>query len=254
MTTARRDFKTSGVVLRKTPYKETSLILEVFTQHLGRVSVIAKGARREKQEQSGLLDLLNELELVLHKSPQSKWFILTSAKLIHSWYRDIDFNNGLLLQACIEVFRQLEIQREDNVILYDLMIRYFQYIHKQRKNGIAVFWRFILRILNIYGIDIDIDLCQKCGNRGKKFIAFYPQKNGFICQDCYLPAYDDATLRISPASAGVFATIMQIGNVLDEIEISSETIKQLNRIFLIHLSEHFHQNFHLKSLELYSNQ
>ncbi|KQC02897.1 MAG: hypothetical protein APR54_09965 [Candidatus Cloacimonas sp. SDB] len=253
MTVSRRDFKTEGIVLRKTPFKETSYILEIFTKHLGRISVIAKGVRKEKQAQSGLLDLLNELELVLHKSPQSNWFILSSARLLRSWLRDIDFNNGLLLQAGIEVYRQLEIQREDNLILYDLLLKYFRYIQRKRKNGIAVFWRFLLRIFNIYGIDIDVHSCVECNTSEAEFIAFYPQKNGFICKNCYLPAHYDSTLRISEKTAKVFSNIMFIGNVLEDIEISNESVKELNNIFLLHLAEHFRQNFHLKSLELYSN-
>jgi len=227
--------------------------LEVFTQHLGKISIIAKGVRKEKQPVSGLLDILNEVELVLHKSPGSKWFILVSAKLVRSWYMGIDFNNGLLLQACIEVFRQLEIQKEDNMILYDLMIKYFQYINKKRKNGVAVFWRFLLRILNIYGIDIDITKCTKCDKQNVIFAAFYPQKNGFLCNDCLLPALNNTTLKISPETAEIFSKIMFIGNVLEDIEISQLSINQLNKIFLLHLSEHFQQNFHLKSMELYTN-
>ena len=76
MAITRRDFKTSGVVLRKIPYKETSLIIELFTPHLGKISVIAKGARREKRSDSGLLDLLNELDLVLHKNPNPDYSFL----------------------------------------------------------------------------------------------------------------------------------------------------------------------------------
>ncbi len=253
MTAARRDFKTSGVVLRKTPFKETSLIVELFTQHLGRISVIAKGVRKEKKAEGGLLDILNELDLVLHKNPQSSMFIVVSAELIRSWYRDIDFNNGLLLQACIEVFRQLEMQREDILPLYDLMIKYFNYIHKKRKNGIAIFWRLLIRILNIYGIDIDVSNCIKCGRKTDDLTAFFPQKNGFICNKCYLPAYEESTLRISGKSAEVLSKIMFIGNIMEDMEISNETTSQINKIFLLHLSEHFHQNFHLKSLELYNN-
>lgn len=253
MTNPRRDYKTRGVVLRKTPYKETSLILELFTQHLGKIAVIAKGARREKRSESGLLELLNELDLVLQKNPHSTMFILVSADLIRSWYRDIDFNNNLLLQACLEVYRQLETQKEDILVLYDLMIRYFKYIHRQRKNGIAIFWRLLLRILNIYGIDIDVTQCIKCESSENRFAAFYPQKNGFICNKCYLPAYHETTLKIDPQSAEVLASISFIGNLLEDIEISDATVKLINQIFLVHLSEHFHQNFHFKSLEFYSN-
>ena len=138
-------------------------------------------------------------------------------------------------------------------MLYELMIKYFLYIHRRRKNSIAVFWRLLLRIFNIYGIDIDLKKCTKCGSSDNDFAAFYPQKNGFICNKCYLPAYAETTLKITKKSAEVLSNISFIGNLLDDIEISADTVKLINNIFLVHLAEHFHQNFHLKSLKLYSS-
>ncbi|HIC27439.1 MAG TPA: DNA repair protein RecO, partial [Gammaproteobacteria bacterium] len=39
-----------SVVLHTRPYKETSLIVDLFTRNHGRVSVIAKGAQRPKSK------------------------------------------------------------------------------------------------------------------------------------------------------------------------------------------------------------
>ena len=41
-----RVFNEPAFVLHSIPYKETSLILDVFTRQFGRVALIAKGAKR----------------------------------------------------------------------------------------------------------------------------------------------------------------------------------------------------------------
>ena len=40
--------KVDGIVVRETPYKDTSKIIEVFTKEYGIISIIAKGAKRIK--------------------------------------------------------------------------------------------------------------------------------------------------------------------------------------------------------------
>jgi DNA repair protein RecO (recombination protein O) len=45
----------SGFVLHTYPYKETSLVIEVFAREAGRVGLVARGARRPKSALRGLL-------------------------------------------------------------------------------------------------------------------------------------------------------------------------------------------------------
>ncbi len=52
-----------GFVLHYKLYRETSLILEIFTQEFGKLSVIAKGARKAKSKFSGLLQPFRMLKL-----------------------------------------------------------------------------------------------------------------------------------------------------------------------------------------------
>ena len=246
-----RDVQTTGIIFRKTPFKETSLILEVFTHELGKISVIAKGIKREKSKDLGLTEILNELELVLHKT--NEWYILKSATLIKSHLFEVDFYKNILMQAAVEIYRQLIIPEEDSKKLYELLIKYFNYLKQVNINGIAIFWRFLLRVFIISGIDLNVTSCVNCKKQEKNFMGYYPQKNGFICRNCYRPVFDSSIIKISNDVAFIFSNIYQIGNILDKIEISKSTINQINRIFLIHLSEHFHKKFHLKSIELYEN-
>jgi DNA repair protein RecO (recombination protein O) len=59
-----------AVILQQKPYRETSLLLEVFTRDHGIVSVLAKGVRKEKSKLAGLLQpfmLLNLSYLDKHE-------------------------------------------------------------------------------------------------------------------------------------------------------------------------------------------
>jgi DNA repair protein RecO (recombination protein O) len=61
--TRRRVLLEPGYVLHSYPYKETSLIIEAFTQHHGRVGLLARGARRPRSALRGVLLAFHPLRL-----------------------------------------------------------------------------------------------------------------------------------------------------------------------------------------------
>jgi len=52
-----------ALILHHRPYRETSLILEVFTQDYGVIAVIAKGVRQQKSKTAGLLQPFSQLSI-----------------------------------------------------------------------------------------------------------------------------------------------------------------------------------------------
>ncbi len=246
-----RDVITKGLIFKKIPFKESSLILEIFSNRFGKISVIAKGIRKEKNKNIGLIEVLNELELVLYKKPESQWYILKSASLIKPHLFNVKFQNNVLMQAGIEIYRQLKIPKEDYILLYDLIIKYIEYLKKVDSNGIAIFWRFLFKVFIVLGINIDIKKCIHCNHEKTNFFAYYPQKNGFICSDCYLPVFDSFIFKISEETSEIISNLNKIGAFLDKITISEKTINQINNIFLTHLSEQFNKKFYLNTLEMY---
>ncbi len=61
--TRRRVQLEPAYVLHSYPYKETSLIVEVFTRHCGRVGLLARGARRARSALRGTLLAFHPLRL-----------------------------------------------------------------------------------------------------------------------------------------------------------------------------------------------
>ena len=210
---------------------------------------MAKGARSAKSISTGHLELLNELELNLYRNPSSDWYIYKSSSPFETHMFDIKFQTGILMQAAVEVIRQIIIPVEDSQAIYQLLETYLNYIKSIDKNGIAIFWRFLLKLSRIIGIEFDISNCIECSQK-KQFFAYFPQKHGFICNDCYHPVNNEQIFKINENAADLISKLKHIGNYIDKISITKPTMKQLNRIFLTHLSEHFHKKIHLNSIEL----
>ena len=244
-----RDVKTKGIIIKKVNFRETSIILDILTPEFGVISVMVKGIRKQKSKNTGLLEILNELDLILYKNPSSEWYIYRSSQIVNAHLFNIDISTSVLMQSAVEVIRQIIIPVEDSQEIYQLLETYFEYIKTVNKNGIAIFWRFLLKLFRIIGIEIDITNCIECSQR-KQFFAYFPQKHGFICKDCYHPVNEEQVFKINENAADLISKLNNIGNYIDEIIISKPTIKQLNRIFLTHLSEHFHKKIHLNSIEL----
>ncbi|MDA3814393.1 MAG: DNA repair protein RecO, partial [Candidatus Cloacimonetes bacterium] len=174
-----RDVKTIGIIIKKVNFRETSIILDVLTPEYGVISIMAKGARSAKSKSIGHLEILNELELNLYRNPSSDWYIYKSSSLLEAHLFDINFHTGILMQAAVEIIKQIIIPVEDSQAIYKLLQTYLHYIRTVDKNGIAIFWRFLLKLFRIIGIEFDISNCVECSQR-KQFFAYFPQKHGFI--------------------------------------------------------------------------
>lgn len=66
-----------GLILRLRPFTETSLVVQWLTPGFGRISTIAKGARRPKSPFRGKLDLFYEADLSFNRSRRSELHTLS---------------------------------------------------------------------------------------------------------------------------------------------------------------------------------
>lgn len=73
--------KATGTILRVRPLTETSLIVEWLTPELGRISTVAKGARRPKSPFVGKLDLYYQCEFSFQRSRRSELHTLREIAL-----------------------------------------------------------------------------------------------------------------------------------------------------------------------------
>ncbi len=76
---------TSAFILHQRPYRETSLLLDVFSEQYGRVSLIAKGVRQKKRSQAGILQIYQPL--MLSWLGRSELQTMTTAEAVTARYQ-----------------------------------------------------------------------------------------------------------------------------------------------------------------------
>ena len=73
--------KTDAIVLRVIDFSETSCVVTLMTRDFGKITALAKGARRRKSPFEAALDLLSVCRIVFLRKTSGAMDLLTEAKL-----------------------------------------------------------------------------------------------------------------------------------------------------------------------------
>ena len=241
-----------GIVLKKIIYRDTSLILELLTKEHGKISLIAKGVRNNQNKTTGLFEIGNELKINAYKNPQNDFFIFKNGFLEKASFFEIGYPDIMLFYGALETIRQMIISEHDTIQLFELLSNYLKYQKKYRH--ITIFWRFMVSVMKIYGIGLNLRKCVICNSETTTFASFYPQKNGFICENCNHEHLYDSTIDINSRSSDLLKMLPEIANHIEDLKIDKKVAMQINYIFINHLKNIFQIKFRLKSLEGYINE
>jgi DNA repair protein RecO (recombination protein O) len=66
---ARQVTRTRALLLRRTPYREADLVVQLFTESLGSVSALARSARKSQRRFGGALEPMHTLGVRLEQAP-----------------------------------------------------------------------------------------------------------------------------------------------------------------------------------------
>lgn len=78
-----RNYKTEGIIIKRSNFSEADRILTIFTGHYGKIKVIAKGVRKITSKRGGNVELCNLAEITLHEG--RNFDILTEASVKESF-------------------------------------------------------------------------------------------------------------------------------------------------------------------------
>ena len=104
--------RASGIILRTRPLTETSLIVQWLTAEAGRISTVAKGARRPKSPFLGKLDLYYEADFLFVRARKSSLHSLREVNLRAT--RPILRTNFVALEQAARAGRRIERTTEED--------------------------------------------------------------------------------------------------------------------------------------------
>ena len=123
---------TPAILLRKTRFSDTSLIITWFTLDLGRIKTIAKGALRPKSSFAGVLDLFFDCEITIARSRKSELHTLREAVLCDA--REglrRDYRRVALASYFVEMIELATEPDHSAPELHDLLQRAFSHLDRK---------------------------------------------------------------------------------------------------------------------------
>ncbi|MDO5451757.1 MAG: DNA repair protein RecO [Candidatus Saccharibacteria bacterium] len=150
---AARDFRTPGIVLRRTNYGEADRILNVITPD-GKISVIAKGARKEKSRLAGGIEMFSLVNLNVHQG-KSDLGVVTCAKMV-KYYQNILKDYERMELAAI-VLRRINAASEhtDNPDFFEIARQVLEELDSGVGLELAEGW-FWLKLLRASGTEMNL--------------------------------------------------------------------------------------------------
>ena len=144
--------RATGIILRTRPLTETSLIVNWLTPDLGRISTVAKGARRSKSPFRGKLDLFYEADFSFQRSRRSELHALREVRLsdTHTAFRA---EMGYLQQAsyCATLIEQATERETPLPEIYELLRSFLATLAQHLPRAETVF-AFELKLLHESGL------------------------------------------------------------------------------------------------------
>jgi DNA repair protein RecO (recombination protein O) len=179
--------RSMALVLRSWDAFETSTVATLFTRELGKVSGLAKGARRLKSPMQGGLDLLAVSDIVLlHKASDSLDLIIEAApsERFESLRRDLAALYAGYYIA--ELLSDLTDFHDPHPRLFDAATVTLRHLGDPALRALRVF-RFELACLRELGLMPALDHCAHCGavvDASGEAFAFGLATGGVICPSC----------------------------------------------------------------------
>jgi DNA repair protein RecO (recombination protein O) len=178
--------KSAAIILRVIDFSDTSCVVTLYTREFGKISALAKGARRRKSPFEAALDVLSIVHVVfVHKSTEAL-DILTEAKLERR-FRAASKDLARLYAAYyfVELTMALTEPADPQSELFDLLRAAIEGVDQ----GEAVdSWmlRFEMRLLTIIGQGPALDHCVACGKPAGRVADrwFSTAAGGLVCPAC----------------------------------------------------------------------
>jgi len=178
--------KSEAIVLRKTNFSDSSLIVQLFTKKYGIISAIVKGARSAKSKIGSKIDLLNHTEFVFYKKDNREVQLVTQANLINHFptIKD-DLDKIKYASAVCELLQRLIPEHEPNEKIFRGAIKILSLINKKQTDSQLLFAKFLIFLITETGYEISFDMCSSCGGKLElKLHSAFSYAEGIICENC----------------------------------------------------------------------
>ena len=174
----------NAIVLKRIPYGDTGIICRVFTEEMGKISILAKGAWRPKNTAGPLLEPINHIYIQFYNKNTRDIQILKNAGFVQQF---TELRNSLdriiLAFAIIEIIDKSTLVSCPNPILYRLCWRILDKLNDENENYWFVFAFFLYQFSLRLGFMPNLKNCSEC-NQNIVVGGIDDYSGELVCANC----------------------------------------------------------------------
>jgi len=254
--------KDNAFIIHKTDYGESDIIITLFSASRGKISCIAKGAKRSRKRFPGSLELFSQVSFngfIKHPLALTR---IDECQLLKP-YLAIQEELKSYLNGCyfLEIVNRCSAERQSNPALFELLDDLFTFLSDlpHNRNFNCRIRLFELQIITLLGFKPELSHCLDCGikldndNPRGHFFNFSPQTGGLVCNHCH-PRHP-AAFNVSQGTINLLNQAHMLDNKLrNKVNFTPQVEAESARLCRALLSWHSGCSFKsLKILERYVN-
>ena len=221
-------------MLRATEHGDYDKIITFFALKQGKISVIAKGAKKSIKRFAGVLELFSVLNLVYSFGRGRGLPILKEASVVHPFER-IRTNITRTAYAscwCELVYAWMD-QGQQQVSVYRLLEHTLDQLNRGSLSEHALHITFQLRFMAINGFRPGLEHCNICrtsvGQFRRSSVAFNVRRGGVLCERC--APQEAGPLYLSMGTVKLLCWVLNAPlQKLDRLRFSRQAIEESLRM------------------------
>jgi DNA repair protein RecO (recombination protein O) len=182
-------FSSPAIILRRVDFGDYDVILTLFSLEKGKVSAIAKSAKKSIRRFGGILEIFSVLNVICGSGKGGSLVVLQEADLISS-LSDIrtDFNKTAYASYWSEIVNAWAENDAKQERLYRLLYYVLEQINSGHISEETLSILFQMRFASIAGICPNLVRCSMCqlavDSVREERISFNFKKGGVVCREC----------------------------------------------------------------------
>ncbi|WP_163653079.1 DNA repair protein RecO [Listeria sp. PSOL-1] len=176
--------KCEGIVIKQSSYKEADKIVVLYTRELGKIGMVARGAKKTRSRLAAVTQLYTHGQFTFFSGNKKGLMALKQGDVLTNFvsiHQDI-FLTAYASYVC-ELLDKATEERKKNPYLYELVYQILCDIDEGYDPQILTNI-FEMKMLNVLGLYPVMDRCAICGQVEGHF-DFSTRSNGIICHRCF---------------------------------------------------------------------
>ncbi|MCI8700216.1 MAG: DNA repair protein RecO [Clostridia bacterium] len=232
--------KTNGIIISENNFGDFDKMLTMLTPGIGKISCVAKGARRPRSTLLAGTQLLCFGEYIMYKGADT--YNINSCETIEIFYNlRTDWDKLKYATHITKIIHDVTGENENSYKILQLYLNTLYTMSETDKNLDLIVSIFKMRLLCILGFKPRIEECVNCSEK-EVLTHFSLKDNGFKCETC--SRLDKGSIKMSEGTAtAIKYIVMSPPKKLFSFSLKNDSVNELKLISDLYFNEKMERQY-----------